>query len=202
MKCAEAVEAIIKHRGRAIVVSTMSAIKHVDRLDPEGLNIACVPLMGGASALGLGLALAQPDRPVLVLDGDGSLVMQLGSLVSTAELRPPNFVHFVFNNGVWFENLANIPIPSAGKIDFMALARSTGNAAVSRFRDAAELDRAMPELTQPSGPRFVELMIEPEGASLWSRANPQPDLKDFHFTRMGDEARRMRERLMQARGAA
>ena len=200
MKCSEAVETIIRHRGRAIVVSTMSAIKHVDRLDPDGLNIACVPLMGGASALGLGLALAQPDRPVLVLDGDGSLVMQLGSLVSTAELRPPNFVHFVFNNGVWFENLANIPIPASGKLDFITLARAAGNAAVSRFHDAAQLEAAMPELTRPSGPRFVELMIEPEGGALWSPGNPQAELKDFHFTRMGDEARRMRERLLQAEG--
>ncbi len=195
MKCSEAVETIIKHRGRSIVVSTMSAIKHVDRLDPEGLNIACVPLMGGASALGLGIAVAQPDRPVLVLDGDGSLVMQLGSLVSTAEIRPPNFVHFVFNNGVWFENLANIPIPSAAALDFTGLAKAAGNAAVMRLSTAAELDAAMPELLLSHGPRFVELVIEPESSALWSGGNLQPELKDFHFTRMGDEARRMRERL-------
>ena len=116
MRCSEAVEVILKHRGKGIVVSTMSAIKHVDRLDPDGLNIACVPLMGGASALGIGLAIAQPKRTVFVLDGDGSLVMQLGSLVTTAELQPRNLIHFVFNNGVWFENLANLPIPAAGKL--------------------------------------------------------------------------------------
>lgn len=197
MKCSEAVETIIKHRGRAIVVSTMSAIKHVDRLDPEGLNIACVPLMGGASALGLGIAVAQPDRPVLVLDGDGSLVMQLGSLVSTAEIRPPNFVHFVFNNGVWFENLANIPIPSAGALDFTGLAKAAGNPKVSRFSTAAELDAAMPELLLAHGPRFVELVIEPESSALWSGSNLQAELKEFHFTRMGDEARKLRQRLMQ-----
>ena len=195
MKCSDAVETIIRHRGRAIVVSTMTAIKHVDRLDPEGLNIACVPLMGGASALGLGLAVAQPDRPVLVLDGDGSLVMQLGSLVSTAEIRPPNFVHFVFNNGVWFENLANIPIPSAGRLDFTGLAKAAGNAAVSRYNTAAELDAAMPRLLGSPGPHFVELVIEPEGSALWSSTNPQAELKDIHFTRMADEARRIRERL-------
>ena len=197
MKCSEAVEAIIKHRGRSLVVSTMSAIKHVDRLDPEGLNIACVPLMGGASALGLGLAIAQPDRPVLVLDGDGSLVMQLGSLVSSAEIRPPNFVHFVFNNGVWFENLANMPIPSARTLDFVGLAKAAGNSAVSRFSEATALDAAMPDLMASNGPRFVELVIEPEGNALWSGSNVQAELKDIHFTRMGDEARRMRQQLLQ-----
>ena len=197
MKCSEAVETIIKHRGRAIVVSTMSAIKHVDRLDPDGLNIACVPLMGGASALGLGLAVAQPGRPVLVLDGDGSLVMQLGSLVSTAEIQPPNFIHFVFNNGVWFENLANIPIPSATKLDFTGLAKAAGIPKVSRYATATELDAAMPGLLASKGPHFVELVIEPEGSAMWSGSNLQAELKDFHFTRMGDEARRLRERLQQ-----
>lgn len=197
MKCNEAVETILKHRGRAIVVSTMSAIKHVDRLDPDGLNIACVPLMGGASALGLGLAVAQPDRPVLVLDGDGSLLMQLGSLVSTAEIRPPNFAHFVCNNGVWFENLANIPIPCGEKLDFTGLAKAAGNPSVSRYATAAELDAAMPELVVSTGPRFVELIIEPEDVALWSSSNLQAELKDFHFARMGDEARRLRERLQQ-----
>ncbi len=197
MKCSEAVEIILKHRGHAIVVSTMSAIKHVDRLDPDGLNIACVPLMGGASALGLGLAVAQPDRPVLVLDGDGSLVMQLGSLVSTAEISPPNFIHFVFNNGVWFENLANIPIPCGEKLDFMGLAKAAGNPSVTRYATGAELDAAMPGLIGSKGPCFVELVIEPESVALWSGNNLQADLKDFHFTRMGEEARRLRDRLQQ-----
>jgi len=198
MKCSQAVETILKHRGRGVVVSTMSAIKHVDRLDPEGLNIACVPLMGGASALGLGLAVAQPDRPVLVLDGDGSLLMQLGSLITTAEITPANFLHFVFNNGVWFENLANLPIPACTRLDFTGLARSAGNPAVHRFEDAAGLDAALPALLASAGPHFVELVIEPEGQGLWSASNPQHDLADFHFERMGDEARALRERLASA----
>lgn len=198
MKCSQAVETILKHRGRGVLVSTMSAIKHVDRLDPDGLNIACVPLMGGASALGLGLAVAQPDRPVLVLDGDGSLLMQLGSLVTTAEIAPANFVHFVFNNGVWFENLANLPIPAGTRLEFTALARSAGNPAVDRFEDAAALDAALPALLSSVGPHFVELVIEPEAQGLWSASNPQHDLADFHFERMGDEARALRERLVSA----
>lgn len=195
MRCNEAVETILRHRGDGIVVSTMSAIKHVDRLDPQGLNIACVPLMGGASAMGLGIAIAQPRRKVLVLDGDGSLVMQLGSLVTTAEVRPSNFVHFVFNNGVWFENLANIAIPAAGKIDFIGLSRAAGTSAVVRIETVAELDSTLPRLLAQDGPHFVELVIEPEGSALWSGSNLQPDLKDLHFTRMGDEVKRLREAL-------
>ena len=58
MKCIEAVAAIVEHRASAVIVSTMTAIKCLDQIDKNGLNVACVPLMGGASALGVGIALA------------------------------------------------------------------------------------------------------------------------------------------------
>lgn len=195
MKCQEAVETIVQHRGRAIIVSTMSSIKHVDKLSPGGLNLACLPLMGGASTLGVGIALARPDRPVLVLDGDGCLLMQLGSLVTTIELNPKNFVHFVFNNGVWFENQANLSVPAAESLDFVALARGAGYRVAERYSERAELSAAMPRLTAGDGPSFVELVIEPEAGALWSGKNLQPDLQDFHFQRMGAEARKLREAL-------
>ena len=57
--------------------------------------------MGSASTIGLGIALAQPQRKVIVVDGDGSLLMQLGSLVTIAGAAPANFFHFVFENGVY-----------------------------------------------------------------------------------------------------
>ncbi len=195
MKSAEACETIVKHRARAVLVCTMTSIKWVYQLDPKGLNACCVPLMGGASALGLGIAIAQPDRPVAVLDGDGSLLMQLASLVTTVEAAPHNFVHFVFNNGVWFENLANLPVPAAKHLDYVGLARGAGYQHATRIATAAALDGAMPELLSGGGPRFVELVIEPESAALWSSSNLQANLPDFHFSRMGADARRLREAL-------
>ena len=126
MKSEEAVQAIVANRGHAVLVPTMTAIKWVDKYDAQGLNVSCVPLMGGASALGLGIALAQPKRPVIVLDGDGSLLMQLPSLVTIASSGAANLVHIVFNNGVWFENLANIPVPGAQVVDFAATAKAVG----------------------------------------------------------------------------
>lgn len=195
MKSLNACETIVKHRGRAVLVCTMTSIKWVYQLDPNGLNACCVPLMGGASALGLGISIAQPDRPVAVLDGDGSLLMQLASLVTAVEAAPPNFVHFVFNNGVWFENMANLPVPGAKQIDYAGLARSAGYQQASRYTTAAELDAALPELLSGGGPRFVELVIEPEKVALWSGENLQVDLPDFHFARMGNDARRLRKEL-------
>lgn len=198
MKCEEAVAAIVERRGSAVIVSTMTAIKWLDKFDKLGLNVACVPLMGGASALAVGIALARPERSVLALDGDGSLLMQLPSLVGACEAAAPNFIHIVFNNGVWFENLANIPIPGAGKVDFVGMARAAGYPRTFRFDDIAALAAGLDEVLAGTGPTFVELVIEPEAAGLWRDGNTQPDLPDFHFTRLGNEIRDVRTRLLEA----
>lgn len=195
MKSQQAVEAIVDRRGDAVIVSTMTAIKWLDQRDRDGLNVACVPLMGGASALGVGIALARPERMVLVLDGDGSVLMQLPSLVMAADTAPRNFIHFVFNNGVWFENLANLPIPGAGKIDFTTLARGAGFRKVHRFERVEDLRAALEHLMGSDGPTFVELEIQPESQGLWKEGNEQPDLADVHFTRLGDEVRHVRNAL-------
>lgn len=197
MKSQEAVAEIVERRADAVIVSTMTAIKWLDQLDGDGLNVACVPLMGGAGALGVGIAVARPERNVLVLDGDGSVLMQLPSLVMAAETAPPTFVHFVFNNGVWFENLANIPVPGAQGVDFQLLARGAGFKRVFRFERIEQLQANLGEVLNRSGAAFVEVVIQPEAAGLWREGNEQPDLPDFHFTRLGDEIRRVRARLTQ-----
>src|SRR5262245_61119578 len=81
--------------------------------------------MGGASSLGLGMALARPDRRVLVLDGDGSLLMQLGSLATVAGAAPRNLVHFLFKNGVYHTSGAQ-RIPGGLSVDFVMMARGAG----------------------------------------------------------------------------
>lgn len=196
MRCIEAVAAIVERRSSAVIVSTMTAIKFLDQIDKDGLNVACVPLMGGASALGVGIALARPERKVLALDGDGSLLMQLPSLVGACEAAAPNFVHFVFNNGVWFENLANISIPGAGRVDFAGLARSAGYRRTFCFSDVGDLKSGLKEVLSGDEPTFVELVIEPDASGLWKDGNTQPDLPDVHFTRLGDEIRNVRSRLL------
>lgn len=198
MKSSEAVAAIAKQRGDAVIVSTMTAIRWLDKCDGEGLNIACVPLMGGASALGLGIALAQPGRKVLVLDGDGSLLMQLPALVTSIEASAENFVHVVFNNGVWFEGLANLPVPAEGKVNFSKLAEGAGYKRIFNVHRLEDLEEALQEIMSSCGPTFLELNIVPASDSLWSASNHQPDLQDFHFTRLGEEIRRVRRSILEA----
>lgn len=81
--------------------------------------------MGLASSIGLGVALAMPQRRVLVLDGDGALLMNLGSLATIAQQNPSNLTHLVFQNNV-YESSGNQPLVNAEKIDFAGIARGAG----------------------------------------------------------------------------
>src|SRR5438128_415822 len=81
----EALEVLAAHRGNDIVITTMAPIAIWPQLSDTPLDFAYIPsAMGQASALGLGLALAQPDRGVIVVNGDGCMLMNLGSLVTIA----------------------------------------------------------------------------------------------------------------------
>ena len=108
--------------------------------------------MGGASSLGLGLALARPDRRVLVLDGDGSLLMQLGSLATVAGAAPRNLVHLLFKNGVYHTSGAQ-GIPGGLSVDFVMMAKGAGYR-TTRRRSATSDDfkRRLPELLTRRGP--------------------------------------------------
>ncbi|MFI5328169.1 MAG: thiamine pyrophosphate-dependent enzyme, partial [Candidatus Rokuibacteriota bacterium] len=79
MKPEEILTLIQAARGTAICVPTMTTGPAWRKIAPDDLSVGCVGFMGGASAMGLGLALGAPDRRVIVFDGDGSLLMQLGS---------------------------------------------------------------------------------------------------------------------------
>ena len=85
-----ALECLKDHVTDDIVVAVYQTCFDWMAINPRGLNYVSTGAMGHASSHGLGLALARPDKRVLVLDGDGSLLMNLGSLVSIGEAAPPN----------------------------------------------------------------------------------------------------------------
>lgn len=191
-------EVITAHRGSdTIVVCTMTAMRWLHELSPSQFNLSCVPLMGGASGLGLGLALARPDRQVMVLDGDGSLLMQLGSLATVSQQAPPNFVHFVFDNGVWFEGGSDLPLPAAGRIDFAVMAAAAGYPSVHRIADVETLAATLTSILAGDGPTLVHLDIDAASSDRnpWSAGNPQSEIPDSQLTRMGEEARGLMQAL-------
>jgi sulfopyruvate decarboxylase subunit beta len=162
MRRSDVLRAVAEEREGSVVVATMTVLEPFRAVSPSTLNVGCVGFMGGASALGLGVALAQPERKVLVLDGDGSLLMQLGSLATISGSEAPNFFHFLFHNGV-YETSGSQKIPAEGRIDFAGMARAAGYRVCHRFSDLEELRTALHGILQEQGPVFVELDVAPEG---------------------------------------
>ncbi len=157
MKPEDVLRLIAAERGPAVVVPTMTTASAWRDFAPDDLSVSCVGFMGGASSIGLGIALARPDRRVLVLDGDGSLLMQLGTLATIAGAAPRNLVHFLFKNGVYHTSGAQ-GIPGGLSVEFAAMAKAAGYRMTCTVRTLDELKRRMPEILSADGPLFVELI--------------------------------------------
>lgn len=194
MKTIEACAVIQRAVPEAIFVTTMGAMNSMDKLEADVLSVACVPLMGGAASLGLGIAMARPDRKVMVFDGDASLLMELGGLVSVAQAGPENFVHVVFNNSIQFSGLGNLETPGNAVTDFPAMAKAAGYRSVWRFASIDELRQELPGILAGPSPAFIELAVASETPKLGTEF-PAVEMTDARFTRMGDELRRIRAAL-------
>ncbi len=168
----EACEALVDFKADdAISLVTMQAGRPwAESGGSEVLNLNVVGCMGGASTWALGIAMARPDKRVMVLDGDGSLLMQLGSLVTIGAQAPAKFYHFVFENGTYGTS-GNQPMPSQLH-DFCALARAAGYKATFSFVDVDELRRGLPEVLATPGPVLVRLSIQPEHTELTGNGMP------------------------------
>jgi len=157
----QALTALIPHVGpRDIVVAVYQSCFDWLALAPRDLNYVAVGAMGQASSHGLGLALANPDRRVFVFDGDGSLLMNLGSLVTIAGAGVGNLYHFGFVNRVYEVNGAQ-PLPGNGQLDFAGLARAAGYAGARAFDDLARLQQGLAAMLAQPGPQFAALEIVP-----------------------------------------
>jgi phosphonopyruvate decarboxylase len=185
MRRAEALELLAAQKGDGVSVATMRAIPdwYETGAAPD-LNLDNRGCMGAAAAFGLGLALAQPERPVFVLDGDGSLLMQLGGLASIAGAAPANFYHFVLVNGV-YETSGFQPTPASDRIDFAAMALGAGYQAAYEFDDIAVMRERLPSVLQQAGPVLVALRVDAE-----------QEHKDFSDNRPADPAGALRSQLV------
>ena len=157
----EALKAISAHRGSAIVVATMTANFEWPQVsDNPGLDMMFSGAMGKASSLGLGLALSQPEKKVIVLDGDGSLLMNLGSLVTIANMAPSNLVHFLFDNSV-YRTTGGQPVPGARKTDFTGFAEAAGYAQAYGFDELEKFKDSLGSIMSGKGPTFICLKVPP-----------------------------------------
>ena len=154
----ESLKAISDLRTDEIVVATMSAINDWLKLSSSPLDFYVAGAMGYASSVGLGLALAQPKRKVVILDGDGSLLMNLGTLVTIAAVQPDNLIHFVLENQL-YEIPGGIPLPGVGKHNLAALARAAGFSKVYEFDQFTDFREHVGPILREPGPTFVSLRV-------------------------------------------
>ena len=153
---------IANQRTDEIVVTTMGSTVPWGKISTHPLDFASVgSAMGHAADFALGIALAKPDKKVVVLNGDGSMLMCLGTLATITALNapPPNYFLFVFDNGT-YEVTGNQPVP-AGNTGFSwsTIASGAGFQQVYEFDNSDKLAAELPKIWNETGPIFVSLKI-------------------------------------------
>ena len=141
------------------------------------LNFPLWGAMGGAAMVGLGLALAQPERRVLVVTGDGELLMGMGSLATIAVQRPPNLAIVVFDNERYGETGMQAT-HTAHDVDLAAIARACGFPVSGTVREPAELEAALPTIRAAPGPTFHAIKVRAESLPLVLPPKDGAHLKD------------------------
>jgi len=152
MERRKALELLASRITDEIVVATYSSASEWIEIIDRPLNYFSSGAMGLASSHGLGLALARPERRVIVLDGDGSLLMNLGTLVTIGRVAPKNFTHLVFQNGTYEANGGH-PIPNP-EVDFEGHARAAQIRHAFTVSDLAAFEARFDEILHAPGPVF------------------------------------------------
>jgi phosphonopyruvate decarboxylase len=176
-------ELLAHHRGE-VIAAVYGAAFDLLRMQPDPLLFVSFGAMGLLSSQALGIALGRPDKRIIVLDGDGSLLMNLGTLVTIGEIAPPNLIHFVCENGTYEANGGH-PIPGRGRVRFADLARAAGYRNAYEFSELEDFKARIGDVLRETGPVFVTLKIEP------GEPSPQP----WPFIHGAESRDRFREAL-------
>ena len=160
------VEALLMDRGDMLVVAGLGAPAwDVAAMGDSALDFPLWGAMGGAVMTGLGLALAKPDRRVLVITGDGEMLMGLGSLATAAVQAPINLAVVVLDNERYGETGMQ-PTHTAGGADLAAIAQASGFPVTALARDEETLATAVSLARDARGPVFVAIKVRAESLPL------------------------------------
>jgi sulfopyruvate decarboxylase subunit beta len=159
MNLREALSILAAYRGERIVVTTMASVGVWPALSDTPLDFAYIPSsMGQAPALSLGLAMAQPSRGVVAVCGDGSMLMNLGALVTIAA-HPANLFIIIIDNGL-YEVTGGQPTAGSGRTDWAGLARAAGISRVYSFDAEASWRQGAVEALAGTGPAVIVLKVD------------------------------------------
>lgn len=162
MRIAEALQVFRPHRGDAIVVPGRGGRYWKDLTTQENLDVPLGdPAMGGHAGFALGLALAQPQRRVVLFDSEGDILMSLGILATIAEQAPANFYHFLLDNEV-YATTGGQPVPNAKNVAYDKIALGAGYPRAYAFTEIGDLSGEIAGIFARPGPVFVALKVDPE----------------------------------------
>jgi thiamine pyrophosphate-dependent acetolactate synthase large subunit-like protein len=155
----EAVKRLLADRGETLVVSGLGSPTYdVAAAGDDDRNFCLWGAMGSAALIGLGLAIAQPSRRVLVVTGDGELLMGLGGLASIAVQRPGNLAIVVLDNERYGETGMQKSHTAHGT-DLAAVAQACGFPRTTTVTDESELDRTIRDIRAGDGPMLVVIKV-------------------------------------------
>jgi thiamine pyrophosphate-dependent acetolactate synthase large subunit-like protein len=174
----EVAKALLVDRGGLLVVAGLgSCAWDITAAGDDPLNFPLWGAMGGAAALGLGLVLAQPDRRVLVITGDGEMLMGMGSLATIAIQAPKNLAIVVFDNERYGETGMQ-PTHTAYGADLAGAAESLGFSVTGTVLGQVELTAALPVIREAPGPVFFSIKVRAEELDFVLPANDGVVLRD------------------------
>lgn len=157
----EAIEIVSKTLKNEVVVAANGFIsRDLFEVNDRPANFYMIGSMGLASSIGLGIALKNPKRKIYVFDGDGNILMNLGSLVTIGSVKPSNLVHIIYDNGM-HESTGGQPTNSNNvKIDSLA---KISNYSVFRANSKERLESILKQIKSISGPIMILIQIEKNG---------------------------------------
>ncbi len=154
---AQALEALLALLSEQVVIVGAGAAREAHRIADRPTHFYLTGATGLAAAVGLGVALARPNKRVVVFDGDGSLLMGLGTLATVGAVKPKNFVHVVFDNEV-YGGTGNQPTYSQW-IRLDQLAKAAGYVHVERAMEREDIVYEFKDMIGKDGPSFLLIKV-------------------------------------------
>ncbi len=180
-------EKLAARRKDEVIISTMSTANPWEKLSDTDLDFASADsAMGHAADLALGIAMAQPDRRVITLNGDGSMLMCLGTLVTIAQYPCSNYALVIFENGR-YEVTGNQKVPGDGFINYETIARGSGINKVHTIETEKAFDEKLSSVFEEPGPVVFIWKVNPEN-------EPVPKFNNS----LADRVARLRQALLES----
>jgi thiamine pyrophosphate-dependent acetolactate synthase large subunit-like protein len=170
----EFIRPLVHHRKNEIVITSMGMVRPWAKHSDHILDFAVADsAMGHAADFALGVALARPHQTVICLNGDGSMLMNLGTLVTIAQSGAENLVLFVIQNEC-YEITGNQPVPGATQIDYVLLAHGAGIRRAYFFDDPQVYSASLPDLLHGTGPVLAAVRVEAGNEKPLHRSQAEP----------------------------